>query len=207
MLIGILSDIHEAVSPLNNALARFRQAGVEKVVTLGDAFETYRRGEAAGDVARILRDTGAVGVWGNHDYGLSHEVSDEIRKEAEPDVLDFASRLESQLVVENCRFCHIEHWRDPTRIRHLWHIDEMSDLLERVPRSFEAVSEAFLFMGHYHRWLIVGSDGTVTWEVDRPLVLKPADRYLVVMGAVVHGWCATFDSVTAQLTPIRCDQQ
>jgi len=204
VLFGILSDIHDAIAPLNNALAKFREAGVEQVVTLGDAFETFRRGEAGGDVARILRDAGAVGVWGNHDIGLSHEVSDEIRNEAEPDLLEFASRLEPHLVLENCRFSHIEPWRDPTSIPDLWHIGEMSDLLSRAPRCFSAVPEAFLFMGHYHRWLIAGSDGTVIPEVERPLLLTSAARYLVVTGAVKHGWCATFDSITAELTPIRC---
>jgi len=36
------------------------------------------------------------------------------------------------------------------------------------------------------------------------VTLAPAERYLVVTGAVVDGWCATFDSVRAKLTPIRC---
>ena len=45
MLIGILADIHDAVEPLKASLARFRELEVEQVVSLGDAFETFRPGE------------------------------------------------------------------------------------------------------------------------------------------------------------------
>lgn len=108
-------------------------------------------------------------------------------------------------MVANCRFSHIEHWLDPGKIEDLWYFDGMPASLERANLSFTAAPERFLFMGHYHRWLIVGSDGTVTWDISQPRILKPADRYLIVTGAVLNGWCATFDSVTAELTPIRCD--
>jgi hypothetical protein len=207
MLIGIVADIHDAVTPLRTALARFREAGVEQVVTLGDAFEAPRRGEAGGVVAGILRDAGAIGVWGNHDAGLSGDVPDYMQREADPVLLAFASRLEPQIVVENCRFSHIEHWLNPATIEDLWHFDGMPDSLERASLSFNAVTERLLFMGHYHRWLVVSSDGTVRWDITQPLVLAPPDRHLVVLGAVVDGWCATFDSITATLTPIRCDTQ
>ena len=80
-----------------------------------------------------------------------------------------------------------------------------SPILKTPIRCFRAVGEKFLFMGHHHQWLIIGSDGSFMRDIEQPVTLAPAERYLVVMGALVDGWCATFDSVTATLTPIRCD--
>jgi predicted phosphodiesterase len=81
MLIGIVTDIHDAVSPLRAALTALRRRGVEQVVTLGDAFDSYRRGEPGVEVASLLQEACAIGVWGNHDAGLSHRVSVQLRDE------------------------------------------------------------------------------------------------------------------------------
>ncbi len=56
MLIGIVADIHDAVDPLKAALAQFRELGVKQVVSLGDAFETFKRGEPGAEVALLLRE-------------------------------------------------------------------------------------------------------------------------------------------------------
>ena len=77
MRIGIVSDIHEAFVPLEQALKLFRSEGVDAVVTLGDACDTWRS-KTAVDVAALLREAEAIGVWGNHDFGLCHEVSDQL---------------------------------------------------------------------------------------------------------------------------------
>jgi len=73
----------------------------------------------------------------------------------------------------------------------LWYFDGVPHTLEKASRSFNAVSEKFLFMGHHHVWLIVGSDGEVVWDIEEPVRLVAAERYLVVTGAVIDGWCAT----------------
>jgi predicted phosphodiesterase len=43
MRVGLLADIHEAVESLREALALFRQGGVERVVHLGDICARHRR--------------------------------------------------------------------------------------------------------------------------------------------------------------------
>jgi len=60
MLIGIVADIHDAVDPLRAALARFRDLDVEQVVSLGDAFETFKRGEPGADVALLPGHGGLI---------------------------------------------------------------------------------------------------------------------------------------------------
>jgi hypothetical protein len=205
MRIGILADIHDAVGPLRAALAALRQARIEQVVTLGDAFDSFRPGEPGAEVARLLQESGAIGVWGNHDAGLSYEVSDPLRKSADPGLLQFAHRLQPQLALEGCRFSHIEPWRDPCRVEDLWAFDGVPDTDARAERSFEAVPERILFVGHFHFWLAMRRrGGRLEWDGIRPIKLDGPDRYLVVVGPVVDGWCAVFDTAQFELTPIRC---
>ncbi|MGE5179744.1 MAG: metallophosphoesterase family protein [Bacteroidota bacterium] len=127
MLIGIVADIHDAVQPLARALAILRERGAQRIVTLGDAFETIEPGSPGPGVARLLAGVEAAGVWGNHDYALSHDVPNEVRKQADPALLAFSTRLQPQLVVEGCRFCHIEPWKDPFDLMDLWSFDSFPE--------------------------------------------------------------------------------
>src|SRR5262249_42161592 len=76
MKLGILADIHEATGNLRAALAALRERGAERFVVLGDVFET---GKDTVETVRLLQEAGAVGVWGNHDLGLSHEPTESVR--------------------------------------------------------------------------------------------------------------------------------
>jgi hypothetical protein len=206
MLIGILADIHDAVYPLRRALSRFDRQGVDQVVTLGDAFDSYEPGGRSAQVASLLTRVGAKGVWGNHDLGLSRQVSDKIGQEADPLLLDFASKLEPQLVIEGCRFSHNEPWLDARKVEELWHFDGLPDTREKAIQSFESVVEKYLFMGHHHRWIVIGSNGRIHWDAERQLSLTSDDRYLVVAAAVCDGWCSIFDAKAAELMPIRLNR-
>ena len=204
MRIGIVADIHDAVEPLRRALALLREHDVQQVVTLGDAFESYSPGEPAAEVAALLEEVGAVGVWGNHDFGLSRDITDELRRDADPALLRFAARLEPHLVVAGCRFCHIEPWKDPFSLVDLWLLDEIPNTGERAQKSFAAAPERVLFVGHFHSWFAVSDRGSMEWEGAGPIDLTAPERYLVSIGAVLHGSCAIYDTELARLTPLRC---
>lgn len=204
MRIGIVADIHEAIDPLEQALAAFRAAGVDQVVTLGDACDTFSPVGRSQEVVALLRDAGAIGVWGNHDIGLCYEVPEKLRLSTSPDVLEFMSRMQSQLVVDGCRFSHVEPWLDAYKVEHLWYFDGPPDTPEKAARSFAAVPERHLFVGHFHRWLVMTPAGPIAWEGQRPLNLNTEGRYLVVVAAVANGWCAIFESGANALIPVRC---
>jgi hypothetical protein len=205
MRIGILADIHDAVRTLDVALTVFRQRRIDQIVTLGDAFESCQRGEPGVEIARLLHEAGAIGVWGNHDAGLSHEVSVQVRDFADRELLEFAARLQPQLTLEGCRFSHIEPWRDPCRAEDLWAFDGVPATDAQTERSFEAVPERIIFLGHFHLWLAMRrSLGRVKWDGVSPISLCGPDRFLVVVAPVVDGWCAVFDTEQFELTPIRC---
>ena len=172
-------------------------------MSLGDACDTFRSMEAVG-VGALLREAGAIGVWGNHDFGLCHEVSDQVRQEADPEFVDFMSGMRPHLTLENCRFSHVEPWLDANKIEDLWYFDGPPDTAEKAARSFAAVAERHLFVGHFHRWMAMTPSRRIEWSGDQPLKLNEEPRSLVVIAPVFNGWCAIFDTVESLLTPIKC---
>lgn len=204
MRIGILADIHEAIDPLQSALAEFRSRGVDVVVSLGDACDSFSPDGHASEVVRLLREAQAVGVWGNHDIGLSLEVSETLREQAGPGVIEYMARMQAQLVVAGCRFSHVEPWLDARKVEDLWYFDGPPDTPQKAGRSFAAVPERHLFVGHFHRWLVMSPSGRVEWNGEGPLELSAEARYLVVVAPVRSGWCAIFDTVASRLTPVAC---
>jgi hypothetical protein len=205
VLIGIVADIHEAIEPLERALAEFRRCAVDQVVNLGDACESAPVGGRASKVIALLRDSRATGVWGNHDFGLCFEVHDRVRQNAAPEVLEYLTTMQPHLELEGCRFSHVEPWLDAYKLEDLWYFDGLPDTPAKANRSFAAVPERRLFTGHLHRWLVMSPEGQVAWDGLQPLTLNPETRYLIVVAPVVEGRCAIYDTAAAQLTPVRCD--
>lgn len=204
MRIGIVADIHEEVDSLERALSLFRREEVDVVVSLGDACDSYQASGKPSQVAALLREAGAIGVWGNHDVGLSYDVSDKIRREADPAFLEYMSGMLPHLTIENCRFSHVEPWLDARKIEDLWYFDGLPDSPEKAARSFAAVPERHLFVGHFHRWLAMTPTRRLEWSGDQPLNLAEEPRSLVVIGPVFRGWCAIFETTAALLTPLKC---
>jgi hypothetical protein len=58
-----------------------------------------------------------------------------------------------------------------------------------------------MFVGHFHRWLVVAPEGPVAWSGDRPIHFHRNRRYLTVIAAVRDGYCAIYDTETDLLTP------
>ncbi len=201
MLLGLLTDIHEAVEELARACELFRQLGVQQVVSLGDACDTFTPINRADATVELLRSVGAVGVWGNHDFGFCNDPPIEVRARATPTTLKFLGTMTPKLVIDDCHFSHVEPWLDATKVEDLWYFDGPA---RSAARSFAAVSERVVFCGHFHRWLALNEAGPIDWHGDAPLNLAKPTRYLIVVAPVVSGWCATYDTNSGMLTPLRC---
>jgi len=199
--LGIVSDIHEAVDLLARALARFRRLGVDRVVVLGDVFETGPRLEAT---VGLLAEARAVGVYGNHDHGLCVEPSDCLRARYPGPVLDYMAGLLPRMEIDACLFAHREPWLDGTDVAQIWHVDEQPLTPDLLARSFVAAPDhRAIFVGHFHRWLAATRLGPLPWDGKRPLALfSPAGPTLVVVNAVCEGYAATFDTATGELRPL-----
>jgi hypothetical protein len=199
MRIGILADVHESLANLRWAIDVLQKQRADRLVVLGDVFEMGHRLKETVD---LLADAGAVGVWGNHDFGLCRDnPRSEDRKHFGERALAFMGCLQPRMEINDCLFAHVEPWLDPEKIEDLWYFEGPPVTPEQIARSFSAVPNRLIFVGHYHRWLLASTEGLQSWGGDRPIVLDAAHRYLIAVHAVCNGRCALVDIATNELIP------
>jgi hypothetical protein len=198
MRLGLLADIHEHSRRLQKAITVLREHGAERFVVLGDVFDTGKRIE---QTVRLLQEVQAVGVWGNHDVGFCFDPGDELWERYSPAVLAFMGSLQPHLEIDGCLFTHVEPWLDPQSIEDLWEYHDPPDSPEKLAKSFAAVSNRAMFIGHLHRWLLGTPGGIVPWRGETAVRLESTSRYLVAVHAVWEGRCALFDTEANELIP------
>ena len=203
MRIGLLADIHDDADRLAIVLAQLDRQQVDQIVALGDTLTGMRDVDATG-VVGLLRDANVIGVWGNHDFGLCHGVTEEVRGLFDPSVLDFMGTLQPQIELDSCFFSHVEPWLDPHDIMQLWYYDGPPDTPKKAARSFAAVPNRFLFLGHFHHWLLMTPNGQIPWRGTEPIRLGDWERCLIIVAPVFEGHCAVFDTERTELTPLQC---
>jgi hypothetical protein len=67
--------------------------------------------------------------------------------------------LQPHLEIDGCLFTHVEPWLDPHKVEDFWYFDGPPDTPEKLARSFQAVPNRVLFIGHMHRWMLGTPDG------------------------------------------------
>src|SRR4051812_5696913 len=98
MRIGILADIHESLTNLRWATDVLHEQGADRLVVLGDVFELGHRFRETVDLL-----AGAVGVWGNHDFGLCGDnARPEDRERYGERVLEFMGCLQPRMEIDGC---------------------------------------------------------------------------------------------------------
>jgi hypothetical protein len=199
MRIGLLADIHEDVEGLEASITRCRREGVDRLVTLGDIFET---GEHFADAVDLLREADVSGVWGNHEFAL-YAGRGSVESQFDWRTLDYMKRLTARHEVEGVLFGHVLPCLDPTDIQQPWYVERAPSTAQAAARNFAAFSHRRMFVGHFHRWLAVTPDGPLDWPGDRAFQLDRGIRYLVVVAAVCEGSCAIYDTGSDVLTPFR----
>lgn len=199
MKLGLLTDIHEHVRYLRLALLQFEREHVDQIVVIGDLFE---QGTRLDETCRLLTEAGAVGVWGNHDFGLCVDQTEESRTRYSAEALRFMASLAPRLELEGCLFSHIEPWLDPNRLEDLWYFEGPPQQHGNLDRIFGAAPQRLLFAGHYHQWLVSRPGEIAPWPGDRPIRLNEG-RYFVVVGALCEGDFGTYDTETFELVPYR----
>ncbi len=200
MKLGLITDIHEQVELLRIALERFEREQVDQIVCIGDLFML---GEQIEETCRMLAEADAIGVWGNHDYGLCVDPDDEIRERFPNALIDYMTSLRPRLEVAGCHFSHVEPWLNPEDIVDLWYFEGPPDEHGKLERIFNAVPNRVMFAGHYHKWLLATPEGITEWQGEHSIRLHESDRYFVVIGALCEGRYAVFDSETSVLLPFN----
>jgi hypothetical protein len=203
MRIGIVTDVHDEVEHLTAALGHLRAAGADAIVSLGDSTDFHGPHNRAWEVAKLLRDAGAVGVWGNHDFGLCRNVPLDALTDPDPEALAYLGTWQPRLELDGYHFSHVEPWLNPDDPLDLWYFDGPPDTPEKLARTFDAIPHPVAFIGHMHKWLAGSTEGVLDWKGDRPLVFEPGRRYLVVVGPLFAGAFATLDTDTRTLTPYQ----
>ncbi|QDU98197.1 metallophosphoesterase family protein [Lignipirellula cremea] len=201
MKLGLISDVHEQIEPLQFALERFRRDPVDQIVFLGDLFEM---GEHLLQATQTLHQASVIGVWGNHDFGLTRlGLNDEVRSRFPAEALQYTQTLQPFLRIEDCHFSHVEPWRNPERLEDLWSYDRLPTEPASAARSFAATDARVIFLGHLHRFAAVSDQGPpLVWRGEAPLQLHAGQRYVVIIAAVCDALCAMYDTSTGWLTPI-----
>lgn len=202
MLLGILTDIHDDIPKLKQALFELAERRVDQIVVLGDVYDAFIREPRGTQIADLLTAARAKLVWGNHDFALCRDPPDAARAIYPPPVLDFLATFQPNWQVENCHFSHVEPWLDPLKREDLWTFNGRPDTAQRAARSFAAVPQRLVFVGHFHRWLLTSSTGPIAWDAASPISLADQPRCLIVVGPVFGGQGATFDTETCLLTPL-----
>jgi hypothetical protein len=197
MKLGLITDIHEHTDYLRAALDQLRSEGVDQIVVIGDVF---RMGERLEETCRLLSEARAVGVWGNHDFGLSFEPGTDIQDKYGTAVIGFMTSLKPRLEIDGCYFAHIEPWLNAEDLCDLWYFDGLPDNPEKLVRIFEAVPNRLMFAGHYHTWLLATPDGIDAWTGENPVSLADG-RFFIVVDALCEGSFATFDTESSQFVP------
>lgn len=205
MRLGLVTDIHSHPVELGRALSLFRQHRVDRVVTIGDTIDAFARSDGAGEVASLLLEADATGVWGNHDFSLRGDVAARARSRFPEVVFEFMARTQSRLVLGDCHFSHREASVDANDAAALWELsDQPLDMVERARRCFQTASPRWQFIGHYHRWWAATPARGVVWEGGEPLVFDRSERYFVIVGPTCEGWCGILDLERARLEPHWC---
>jgi Calcineurin-like phosphoesterase superfamily domain len=204
MRIGLLADIHEDVAGLAAAISICRQKGVDRLLTLGDIFETGKR---FAEAVELLRGADVGGVWGNHELGLYVGERDSLKSRFDRRTLDYMLRLTARLEVEGVLLGHVLPCLDPMDVEQPWYVERAPTTALAAARNFAAFTQRRMFVGHFHRWLAVTPDGPLPWSGESPIQLEPEVRYLVVVAAVCDGWCAIYDTETDLLTPCAVRSQ
>jgi len=201
MRIGIVTDIHDEVNHLAAALARLRIEGVDAIVSLGDSTDCFGARNHGWEIAKMLRDAGAVGVWGNHDFGLCRDVPLADLENPDPDALAYFATWQPRLSLGGCHFSHVEPWLNGDDAAELWYFDGPPDTVEKLARSFAAVPHSAMFLGHFHKWLVGTPNGVLPWDGESPLEFDADTRHLVVVAPLLNGRFVVYDTDRRTLFP------
>jgi len=205
MRLGLVTDVHNQHVELAQALDLFRRRAVDQVVTIGDTCDAFAPPDGADEVASLLSASGAIGVWGNHDFHLSRDISDFCRDRFANATFDFMRQMQPHLEIDGCYFSHKDASVDPHDVEQLWGFeDDSRDLNARATAGFRAISNRCQFIGHYHRWWAATPSGQIDWDGTDTLLLQPDERYFVVIAGVFQGKCAILDTTSGILEPLEC---
>lgn len=192
--IGLLSDNHGHLGALQHAIGVLRRRGAEQLIHLGDFCDSLHLLNPAAMV-RVLKENAVLSVKGNNDYIVEKRLglkTDGVGDDEE-NIHGYLKDLPVRIVSDEFCFAHslpydsIRSFYEP--------IDDGS--VRKAAEVFRQTSHRLLFCGHSHLPVLfrLGGDRISREPLpeNRPLVLNPSERCIIVVGALELGMCAFFD--------------
>ena len=204
MRYGLVTDIHNDIQNLGKVLAKLEELGVDQIVTLGDTVDPMAPPEGADEVAQLLIDNNAIGVWGNHDIFFTQDIASMNFEGFGEPTMQFMGRMEAQLELGFCHVSHRESNLDPNDGEQMWQgCDGRVDLFELSSKAFQACRSEVQLLGHYHGWWAGTPSAKLNWQGEAELHFENDQRYFVVVAPVLKGSGAILDLETRVLTPVQ----
>lgn len=178
MTSAIISDIHGNVEALQSVLTAIDAMGITDIRCLGDI---VGYGASPNECVALVRSRNIPSIAGNHDKAVTGELSIDdfspaakagvewTRSIATPETLSFLRSLPYSIQEDGVLLVHSSPDR-PEDFRYLLSF-------QHAEESFEQLSSPLCFIGHTHRPVIYGEEGTEK-EIGRN------GRFIVNVGSV-----------------------
>ncbi|MEM6281174.1 MAG: metallophosphoesterase family protein [Chloroflexota bacterium] len=173
--VGIISDVHAFLEPMERALALLEGAGVDQLLCAGDLVDGGYEGD---DVVRLLRQLDVPCVRGNHDEAMFVEQAALRRELKRTGAPDHPMLLKSETVA----FVHSR----PTRLDF-----EVQGVRVCVAHGTPTSNKRYLFPDAFEEWLDevvadANADVVVLGHTHMPMALMHRDTLIVNPGSTAQ---------------------
>ncbi|MDF1797837.1 MAG: metallophosphoesterase family protein [Planctomycetota bacterium] len=217
MRYAVLGDIHSNLDALQTVLGAIEQAGVDRILSVGDV---VGYGAAPAACIELLRQREAIVVKGNHDAAVTGELDDQTfnryardavawtQDQLEGRDLAWLRGLPLMVTLEHCQLAH-GNIDDPSRFEYIRTTGDANPSLDHLTRTVG-------FVGHTHVPIALlrpkDAGGRTAYAPEVDLDLAEAERCLVNVGSVGQprdedhrtGW-VLFDSDTGRVSIERLE--
>jgi predicted phosphodiesterase len=194
--IGIMADSHGNLASMACGIRHLVDRHVDKIVHLGDIFDSEIHDQLAA-IVEMIRRYDILAVKGNNDFKIEKMLGSnnciDLAASDRCRIGQFLRSLELYFISQDFCFAHslpydsIRSFYEP--------IDTGST--DQAAHVFQCTRHHVLFSGHSHapvlfRW----RSGRITREpltADVPLCFMPDERYIVIVGAIDRGECGLID--------------
>ena len=216
MRYGILGDIHANHSALETVLGCFREAGVDRLISVGDV---VGYGGSPRECIQLMRELDVTVVKGNHDAAVVKEIDvryfNQFARAAvewtvehlSTEDLEWLRALPLQADLEHCTVVHAT-LHQPERFDYIQSVEDADP-------SLDEMGAAVCFAGHTHvpvTILRLNDDPRTAYTVDRELELTDVRQAFCNVGSVgqprdedARAAYAIYDSEAAHLAIHRVE--
>jgi len=214
--VFVCSDVHGNVRALQAVLEHYRRFPLMEFLFLGDCVGYGAHPDACLDI--VLALPRARLVLGNHDAVLIHDLERSDLNDVAAEALDWsASFLDGRYDAVIRRRFRMEHEDGSNLAVHgsPYHPAEWVYIMSSLEAEQAFLARAFsvCFVGHTHTPAIhVFGKGERAFPEGEPVVLDPAERYIINPGSVgqprdgdPRAACCLFDAGEGTITLLRCE--